>query len=154
MKPRRQACTRRNNRTVGLSENLIGAKAYSSDPLDRACQALGVTLIVPHRRDRKKPQSQGVSHFAFLSPRSAPPVIPFPHMRDRLFDERCRSVTPARPGGYTAGGTGGRAVRFPPPARAAGCPLTSPLPTGYGEKKKNVKLPPIWEGQGRQNVVQ
>ena len=44
--------------TVGLPANLIGDKAYDSDPLDRACRAVGVTLIAPHRRNRRKPPSQ------------------------------------------------------------------------------------------------
>ena len=43
---------------VGLPENLIGDKAYDSDPLDRACRAGGVTLLAPHRRNRQKPPSQ------------------------------------------------------------------------------------------------
>jgi len=33
-------------------------KAYDSDPLDRECEALGVTLIAPHKRNRVKPSTQ------------------------------------------------------------------------------------------------
>ena len=44
--------------TVALPVLLIGDKAYDSDPLDRELQALGVTLIAPHRRNRTRPPSQ------------------------------------------------------------------------------------------------
>jgi transposase len=37
---------------------LIGDKAYDSDPLDSECEALGVTMIAPHKSNRKKPKSQ------------------------------------------------------------------------------------------------
>ncbi|MCH9026316.1 MAG: transposase [Proteobacteria bacterium] len=36
----------------------MGDKAYDSDPLDDLCQCLGVTLIAPHKSNRKKPKSQ------------------------------------------------------------------------------------------------
>ncbi len=39
-------------------ERLIGDKAYDSDPLDAQLATVGVTLIAPHRRGRKKPQTQ------------------------------------------------------------------------------------------------
>ena len=35
-------------------ERLIGDKAYDSDPLDAELAELGVELIAPHRRNRKK----------------------------------------------------------------------------------------------------
>ena len=38
-------------------DKLIGDKAYDSDPLDKECQALGVTLIAPHKTNRKKPKT-------------------------------------------------------------------------------------------------
>ncbi len=44
--------------TQGRPDKLIGDKAYDSDPLDRECEALGVTLIAPHRRNRTKPKTQ------------------------------------------------------------------------------------------------
>ena len=39
-------------------EKLIGDRAYDSDPLDEKLRALGVDLIAPHRRNRKKPKTQ------------------------------------------------------------------------------------------------
>ena len=54
-----------------LPERLIGDKAYDSDPLDRRLQSeRGITLIAPHRRDRRR---------ATLG--CAPPV-PFPRPCD------------------------------------------------------------------------
>ena len=44
--------------TQGRPDKLIGDKAYDSDPLDRECEALGVTLIAPHKRNRVKPKTQ------------------------------------------------------------------------------------------------
>ena len=44
--------------TEGRPDRLIGDKAYDSDPLDRECEALGVTLIAPHKRNRVKPSTQ------------------------------------------------------------------------------------------------
>jgi transposase len=37
---------------------LIGDKAYDSDPLDAELAERGIELIAPHRRNRKKPQTQ------------------------------------------------------------------------------------------------
>ena len=37
---------------------LIGDKAYDSDPLDAQLAAQSVEMIAPHRRGRKKPQTQ------------------------------------------------------------------------------------------------
>ena len=48
----------RDRATHGRPDKLIGDKAYDSDPLDRECEALGVTLIAPHRRNRTKPKTQ------------------------------------------------------------------------------------------------
>ena len=44
--------------TQDKPDKLIGDKAYDSDPLDKECQALGVTLIAPHKTNRKKPKTQ------------------------------------------------------------------------------------------------
>ena len=44
--------------TQSRPERLIGDKAYDSDPLDRECEALGVTLIAQHKRNRVKPKTQ------------------------------------------------------------------------------------------------
>ncbi len=44
--------------TTGTPRNLIGDKAYDSDPLDETCRTLGVELIAPHRKNRTKPRSQ------------------------------------------------------------------------------------------------
>ena len=38
--------------TAALPATLIGDKAYDSDPPGQGCQALDVTLIAPHRRNR------------------------------------------------------------------------------------------------------
>ncbi len=39
-------------------KRLIGDRAYDSDPLDARLLALGIDLIAPHRRNRKKPKTQ------------------------------------------------------------------------------------------------
>ena len=41
-----------------LPERLIGDKAYDSDPLDVELSALGIDMISPHRKNRKKPKTQ------------------------------------------------------------------------------------------------
>jgi transposase len=41
-----------------LSERLIGDRAYDADPLDEALLALGVEMIAPQRRGRKRPKTQ------------------------------------------------------------------------------------------------
>ncbi len=41
-----------------LPERLIGDRAYGADPLDEALLELGVELIAPHRRNRKRPKTQ------------------------------------------------------------------------------------------------
>src|SRR5579859_6267600 len=41
-----------------LPERLIGDRAYDADPLDAALAALGVEMIAPHRRNRKRPKTQ------------------------------------------------------------------------------------------------
>lgn len=38
--------------------NLIGDKAYDSDPLDAALRERGVEMIAPHRRNRRRPRTQ------------------------------------------------------------------------------------------------
>jgi transposase len=43
---------------AGQPERLIGDKAYDSDPLDAELAGRGIELIAPHRRNRKKPQTQ------------------------------------------------------------------------------------------------
>ncbi len=37
---------------------LIGDRAYDADPLDAELAKLGVEMIAPHRRNRKKPKTQ------------------------------------------------------------------------------------------------
>lgn len=44
--------------TENKPNRLIGDKAYDSDPLDKECKILGVTMIAPHKTNRKKPKSQ------------------------------------------------------------------------------------------------
>ena len=39
-------------------KRIIGDKAYDSDPLDEAFAKLGVEVIAPHRKNRKKEKSQ------------------------------------------------------------------------------------------------
>ena len=39
-------------------EKLIGDKAYDSDPLDEEMSALGIEMISPHKRNRKKAKTQ------------------------------------------------------------------------------------------------
>ena len=39
-------------------EKLIGDKAYDSDPLDQEMAALGIEMIAPHKRNRKKARTQ------------------------------------------------------------------------------------------------
>lgn len=42
----------------GKSERLIGGRAYDSDPLVAELREERLELIAPHRRNRKKPQTQ------------------------------------------------------------------------------------------------
>ena len=52
-------CCRVDSRHVqGTPERLIGDRAYDSDPLDAELAGLGIEMIAPHRRNRKKPQTQ------------------------------------------------------------------------------------------------
>ena len=39
-------------------QRLIGDRAYDSDPLDAALSDQGIEMIAPHRRNRKKAQTQ------------------------------------------------------------------------------------------------
>jgi transposase len=39
-------------------QRLIGDRAYDSDPLDAELGGLGIEMIAPHRRRRKKPKTQ------------------------------------------------------------------------------------------------
>ncbi len=39
-------------------ERLIGDRAYDSDPLDKKLAEQGITLIAPHKSNRKKPKTQ------------------------------------------------------------------------------------------------
>jgi transposase len=41
-----------------VPEKLIGDKAYDSDPLDAELAQLGIELIAPHKRNRKKAKTQ------------------------------------------------------------------------------------------------
>ena len=40
------------------SENLIGDRAYDSDPLDEELRNDGIEMIAPHRSNRSKPPTQ------------------------------------------------------------------------------------------------
>jgi transposase len=42
----------------GVPEKLIGDKAYDSDPLDEELDQLGIEMIAPHKRNRKKAKTQ------------------------------------------------------------------------------------------------
>jgi transposase len=42
----------------GTPERLIGDRAYDSDPLDAELKDMGIEMIAPHRRNRKKPKTQ------------------------------------------------------------------------------------------------
>lgn len=44
--------------TRRVPRRLIGDKAYDSDPLDQQLRRRRVTLIAPHKRNRKRPQTQ------------------------------------------------------------------------------------------------
>jgi transposase len=41
-----------------IPERLIGDRAYDADPLDEALAELGIEMIAPHRRGRKRPKTQ------------------------------------------------------------------------------------------------
>lgn len=41
-----------------LPARLIGDRAYDADPLDEALLELGIEMIAPHRRNRKRPKTQ------------------------------------------------------------------------------------------------
>ena len=41
-----------------LPQRLIGDRAYDADPLDAALLELGIEMIAPHRRNRKRPNTQ------------------------------------------------------------------------------------------------
>jgi transposase len=41
-----------------LPLRLIGDRAYDADPLDEALLELGIEMIAPHRRGRKRPKAQ------------------------------------------------------------------------------------------------
>ena len=43
---------------AALPARLIGDRAYDSDPLDACLRELGIAMIAPHRRNRKKPPTQ------------------------------------------------------------------------------------------------
>jgi transposase len=43
---------------ASLPQRLIGDRAYDADPLDDELAKLGVEMIAPHRRNRKKPKTQ------------------------------------------------------------------------------------------------
>ncbi len=43
---------------AGLTERLIGDRAYDADPLDEALLELGIEMIAPHRRGRKRPKTR------------------------------------------------------------------------------------------------
>ena len=39
-------------------EKLVGDRAYDSDPLDEQLAAIGIEMIAPHRRNRKRAKTQ------------------------------------------------------------------------------------------------
>jgi transposase len=41
-----------------VPEKMIGDKAYDSDPLDEQLAEIGIELIAPHKRNRKKAKTQ------------------------------------------------------------------------------------------------
>ena len=43
---------------AALPQRLIGDRAYDADPLDEELARLGVEMIAPHRRNRRKPKTQ------------------------------------------------------------------------------------------------
>jgi transposase len=43
---------------AGTPQRLIGDKAYDSDPLDEELKQMGIEMIAPHRRNRRKPKTQ------------------------------------------------------------------------------------------------
>ncbi len=49
-----------------VSEKLIGDKAYDSDPLDAELAEIGIELIAPHKRNRKRKteENSGVTNAA------------------------------------------------------------------------------------------
>ena len=49
---------RKLNRQSITTENLIGDRAYDSDPLDEELRNDGIEMIAPHRSNRSKPPTQ------------------------------------------------------------------------------------------------
>jgi transposase len=43
---------------AAVPQRLIGDRAYDADPLDAALLELGIEMIAPHRRNRKRPKTQ------------------------------------------------------------------------------------------------
>lgn len=43
---------------VPFPDRIIGDRAYDSDPLDRWMAAIGIEMIAPHRKGRKRPKTQ------------------------------------------------------------------------------------------------
>jgi transposase len=43
---------------VDLPERLIGDRAYDSDPLDERMAEMGIEMIAPHKRNRRKRKTQ------------------------------------------------------------------------------------------------
>ena len=52
------AATLEDRLVAALPARLIGDRAYDSDPLDACLSELGIEMIAPHRRNRKKPPTQ------------------------------------------------------------------------------------------------
>ena len=46
------------SRRVAKPENLIGDRAYNSNPLDEELRRDGIEMIAPHRANRRKPPTQ------------------------------------------------------------------------------------------------
>lgn len=44
--------------TTNQPQQLLGDKAYDSDPLDQRLRQLGIDMIAPHKSNRRKPSTQ------------------------------------------------------------------------------------------------
>ena len=70
----------------GEPANLIGDKAYDSDPLDAELRERGVEMIAPHRRNRTRPKTQDGRRLRLQAPLDRGTVL------------RVASVEPPGPG--------------------------------------------------------
>ena len=67
-------------------ENLIGDRAYDSDPLDEELRRDGIEMIAPHRSNRRKPLHATLARRALLrldtmaAPHPDPLGVPCPEL--------------------------------------------------------------------------